>query len=128
MLIGSTETNIHCNLLFLLADVMETAMMDVNELLKKDGNVLRHEARRNFNTAISSIRKLRHSAIDKCRTDTQQDFANDSDMTYEFLKLLIDRCGEDDEKLFKFYNYIKQFPSQCNMKQLDSSVFNAISK
>lgn len=127
MLIGSNEMTIHTNLLFLLTDVAETLMMDVQEMLKKEGYGLRHEAKRNFNTAIHSLRKLKDT-VNTCKEETQESFGNDSDCMYEFIKLLIDRCGEDDEKMFKFYNYIKQFPSQCDMKNLDSSVFNIVGK
>ena len=41
-----------------------------------------------------------------------------------FIKLLIDRCGDDDKKMFEFYNYIKCFPSQLNIELSDEkSVF-----
>ena len=118
---------IHSNLLFLLTDVTETLMMDVQSMMNKNGFELRHEARRNFNTAIANIRKLKNS-VSGCSKTTQENFGNDSDHMYEFIKLIIDRCGEDDEKMFKFYNYIKSFPSQCHMNNLDSSVFNCLGK
>lgn len=127
MMIGSTEMTIHSNLLFLMADVMETLLMDTQSMMKQHGFEFKHEAKRNFNTAIASIRKLR-KAVDGCSPETQDYFGNDSDHMYEFIKLLIDRCGEDDERMFKFYNYIKTFPSQCNMTNLDSSVFNVLNK
>lgn len=127
MIIGTSEMTIHSNLLFLMADITETLMMDVQSMMKKEGFELRHEAKRNFNTAIASIRKLKNS-VSGCSQSTQENFGNDSDHMYEFIKLLIDRCGEDDEKMFKFYNYIKSFPSQCHMNNLDSSVFNCLGK
>ena len=119
MIIGTSEMTIHSNLLFLLADVTETLMMDVQSMMNKNGFELRHEAKRNFNTAIHNIRKLKNS-VSGCSQTTQENFGNDSDHMYEFIKLIIDRCGEDDEKMFKFYNYIKSFPSQCHMNNLDS--------
>lgn len=38
---------------------------------------------------------------------------------------IIDRCGVDDVKLFKFFNYIKTFPSQLDM-EIDDTVFNGV--
>jgi hypothetical protein len=41
-----------------------------------------------------------------------------------FIKLLIDRCGDDDKKMFAFYNYIKSYPSQLGLELSDEkSVF-----
>ena len=125
MKLGSTESNIHSNLLFVLADIMETCLLDTKELLAKDGFELRHEAKREFNNAMSSIRKLKFN-IGKCAEDTQNNFGNDSDMLYETMKLIIDRCGANDYKLFELYNYIKAQKSDLNMKQLDSTVFSHV--
>lgn len=58
---------------------------------------------------------------------TQEFFGKDSDMLYQALKLIIDRCGTDDVKLFKFFNYIKTFPSQLDM-DIDDTVFNGVCK
>jgi len=101
--------------------------MDTNYLLTKDGFELRHETKRNYNTAITSIRKLKRN-VDHCSDETQEHFGNDSDMLYQVIKLLIDRCGSDDMKLFQFYNYIKSFPSQLKMEQIDDSVFRHLFK
>ena len=122
MLIGSNEMLIHTNLLFLMADVMETLMLDVQEMLRKDNKVLRHEAKRDFNTVIGTLRKLKGS-IRGCGVETQVHYGNDSDMVYEFIKLLIDRCGEDDGKLLQLYRMVEKEPSACGMKMLDGSVF-----
>ena len=48
-------------------------------------------------------------------------------MLYQALKLIIDRCGTDDVKLFKFFNYIKTFLSQLDM-DIDDTVFNGVCK
>lgn len=125
MRLGNTESNVHSNLLFVMADILETCLLDTKKLLSKDGFELKHEARREFNNTISSIRKLK-SNIDKCTGDTQNDFGNDSDMLYETIKLIIDRCGTNDYKLFELYNYIKTQKSELNMKQLDSTVFSHV--
>lgn len=126
MIIGSNETNIHANLLFLMGDIMESLLMDVRQLLLKQNCELRHEAKREFNTAIHSLRKMKGAGINGCHIETQIDFGNDSDRMYEFIKLLIDRCGADDRLMLQLYDHIAAMPSKCGMKNLDRSVFNGI--
>ena len=128
MLIASTESRIHSNLLFLMADIMEMLMTDVREMFRAEGFELKHEAKRNFNTALKALKNLRHGCIETCSMSTQEDFANDADNMYETIKLIIDRCGENDDKLFRFYEYIKSFPSECGMQRLDDSVFDFMKK
>lgn len=125
MNLGEKEANIHSNLLFVLADIIETCLMDTNQLLAKDGFEFRHEAKRNFNSIISSIKKLKRN-IDHCSGETQDSFGKDSDMLYQTIKLLLDRCGVHDLTLLQIYQYIESFPSQLKMKELDNTVFNHI--
>ena len=64
---------------------------------KKQGYDLRHDAKHNFNTAIAAIRRLKQD-VDKTQLSTQENFGNDSDCLLAFIKLLIDRCGDDDKE------------------------------
>ena len=90
--------------------------------MKKQGYDLRYDAKHNFNTAIAAIRRLKQD-VDKTQLSTQENFGNDSDCLLAFIKLLIDRCG-DDKKMFAFYNYIKSYPSQLELELSDEkSVF-----
>lgn len=90
---------------------------------KKQGYDLRYDAKHNFNTAIAAIRRLKQD-VDKTQFSTQENFGNDSDCLLAFIKLLIDRCGDDDKKMFAFYNYIKSYPSQLGLELSDEkSVF-----
>ena len=114
--------NTHANITFVLLDMLETSLLNANECLKKEGCELRHESKHNFNTAITAIKKLK-GHVNKCSNDMQVNYGNDSDMLYNVLLLLIDRCGEDDMKLFQFYNYIKSFPSK-NIIEADDTAFS----
>lgn len=98
------------NLAFLLVDVLESAFMEANEKLARENKEFKHEAKREFNLLLRHCRNLK-SHISHLSSTTQSYYGSDSDRTYNTLKLLLDRCGEDDMKLFKFYNYIKSFPS-----------------
>ena len=123
MLIGTTNLNTTLNLTYVLTDVVETLLLDMRSEMKKRGYDLRHDAKHNFNTAIAAIRRLKQD-VDKTQFSTQEKFGNDSDCLLAFIKLLIDRCGDDDKKMFAFYNYIKSYPSQLGLELSDEkSVF-----
>lgn len=97
MLIGTTNLNTTLNLTYVLTDVVETLLLDMRSEMKKRGNDLRHDAKHNFNTAIAAIRRLKQD-VDKTQLSTQENFGNDSDCLLAFIKLLIDRCGDDDKE------------------------------
>lgn len=123
MLIGTTDLNTTLNLTYVLTDVVETLLLDMRSEMKKQGYDLRHDAKHNFNTAIAAIRRLKQD-VDKTQFSTQENFGDDSDCLLAFIKLLIDRCGDDDKKMFAFYNYIKSYPSQLGLELSDEkSVF-----
>ena len=118
MLVGTTNLNTTLNLTYVLVDVVETLLFDLRSEMGKQGYELRHDAKRNFNTAIAAIRKLKQD-VDKTQFSTQESFGNDSDCLLAFIRLLVDRCGDDDRKMFEFYNYIKRFPSRLGLKLAD---------
>ncbi len=97
MLIGTTNLNTTLNLTYVLTDVVETLLLDMRSEMKKQGYDLRHDAKHNFNTAIAAIRRLKQD-VDKTQFSTQENFGNDSDCLLAFIKLLIDRCGDDDKE------------------------------
>lgn len=65
--------------------------------MKKQGYDLRYDAKHNFNTAIAAIRRLKQD-VDKTQFSTQENFGDDSDCLLAFIKMLIDRCGDDDKE------------------------------
>ena len=123
MLVGTTNLNTTLNLTYVLTDVVETLLLDMRSEMKKQGYDLRYDAKHNFNTAIAAIRRLKQD-VDKTQLSTQENFGNDSDCLLAFIKLLIDEGGDDDKKMFAFYNYIKSYPSQLGLELSDEkSVF-----
>lgn len=123
MLVGTTNLNTTLNLTYVLVDVVETLLYDLKSEMRKQGYELRHDTKRNFNTAITAIRRLKQD-VDKTQFSTQENFGNDSDCLLAFIRLLVDRCGDDDRKMFEFYNFIKRYPSQLRLELSDEkSVF-----
>lgn len=129
MLVGTTNLNTTLNLTYVLTDVVETLLYDLRSEMGKQGYELRYDAKRNFNTAIAAIRKLKQD-VDKTQFSTQENFGNDSDCLLAFIRLLIDRCGDDDKKMFEFYNYIKRFRhnlvSIYQTKKVRSLIFSKV--
>lgn len=118
---GTDKINTITNIVFVLADVLESNLINMQEEFKKNGFELRHEAKRSFNTALANIKKLRRE-VDRCSESTQDNFGKDSDMLNALMLMIIDRCGDDDMFHFKLYNYIKSFPSKLNLDlDLDSA-------
>lgn len=121
---SKNKANILSNLAFVLVDVLESCFMEANEKLAAENSEFKHEAKREFNLLLSHCRNLKRY-VRTCSHETQESFGNDSDRMYETLKLLLDRCGEDDVKLFKFFNYIKTFPSELGI-DVDDTVFKGV--
>lgn len=112
---GTDKLNTITNIVFVLTDVLETNLLEMQQQYKKEGFELRHDSKRNFNTAIAAIRRLKRD-LDHCSVNTQENYGNDADMVNAMLLTLIDRCGDDDEFAFKLFNYIKSFPSKLNLE------------
>lgn len=121
---SKNQANVLSNLAFVLVDVLESCFIEANEKLRAENSEFKHEARREFNLLLSHCRNLKRY-VRNCSEETQEFFGQDADMLYQTLKLIIDRCGDDDVKLFKFFNYIKTFPSQLNL-EIDDTVFDGV--
>lgn len=121
---SKNQANVLSNLSFVLVDVLESCFIEANEKLRAENSEFKHEAKREFNLLLSHCRNLK-IYVRNCSEETQEFFGQDADMLYQTLKLIIDRCGDDDVKLFKFFNYIKTFPSQIDM-QIDDTVFSGV--
>lgn len=110
----TNHMNTLTNIVYILADVLETNLMDMEQEYRRHGYALRHEAKRQYNAAIHAIRRLK-ADIDKCSAGEQESFGNDADIVNALLLTLIDRVGDDDLLAFKFFNYIKSFPSKLGL-------------
>lgn len=56
---SKNQANIQSNIAFLLVDILETAFMEANNLLKADNCEFKHEAKREFNLLLAHCRKLK---------------------------------------------------------------------
>lgn len=88
---------------------------------------MRHEDKRNFNTALACIRKLRHQ-VDYSNADEQESYGNDADINHALIITMIDRCGDDDLFAYNLYEYIKGFPSKLELPDNFDSAFDFLRK
>lgn len=109
------QLNVINNLIYVLADVIETNLMDLETGYKMHGKMLRHESRRNFNTALHGLRQLK-SELKPSPMQEQTDYGNDADIINALILLIVDRTGDDDMAAFRLYNYIKAMPSRLHME------------
>lgn len=118
---GKDAVAISTNICYVLADMLETNLMDLQQIYRANNIAMVHAQKQYFNTAIANVRKLVREVSHTSET-TQENYGNDADMMNAIFLLLIDRCGDDDTLLFKWYNYIKSFPSKLNMGiEMDSA-------
>lgn len=111
---GKDALAISTNFCYVLADIMETNLMDLESIFKKNNIALRHEQKRYFNSAISNTKKLCRE-VNHCDYKVQEHYGNDADMLNAIILTLIDRCGNEDMLMWKFYEYVKSFPSKFQM-------------
>lgn len=113
------EAIIRTNLAYLFVDLMESAAMDMNESLKRAGQRLKHEDKRNFNTALAALKRLKKE-VDKIPEDEQENYGDSADKIYQIVVLLADRCTTDDNEIKAVYDLLKSFPSRLGLESDDS--------
>lgn len=92
------------NVSFLLADVLESCLIEANDEMAKNGSSFKHEAKRLFGLVLKSIKNLKAEFIRTSSSEVQDIFGYDADIMYNMIKLLVDRCSdkkEISEKIFR---------------------------
>ena len=123
------QLNIINNLIYVLADVIETSLMDLEAGYRQHGRALRQESRRNFNMPLRGLRLLK-SELNPSPVQEQIDYGNDADILNAIILIYLDRTGVDDMQAFRIYNLIKSMPSRLHL-ELDideASVFGHVLK
>lgn len=103
------------SLLWLLPDICETLLMELEEEYRRLlGLRMRHEARRDYNTALAALRRLK-GEVRKMRRTAQEAYGADSDKVLAILMALTDRCADDEGRMKAVYDYIAAFPSRLGI-------------
>lgn len=109
---GSNNLNTYTNFLFIMADIMECNLLELQELMRKEGSEMRFDIKRQFNIAIKAIRNLSNQVINKCDIETQEYFADDSDVLNALIRMLVDRYGDNHYKALRIYNILEKLKSE----------------
>lgn len=117
----SDQVRIRINVLSLLADVLDSALRDTRCYLKANGRDLRFEDKRNYNNAVTGLQKfIGNRTVEKFEGVAMvQDKCDEADQIYLFILTLVDRVGESDDLLFRFYDYVRSFPPKAGLEGLD---------
>lgn len=97
------------NLCFLLVDVLESSFMEANEELKKENAEFKREAKRGLNLILNSCKNLKRTFIRENKEEVQEYYGRDSDVMYNMIKLLVDRCDESQEQSKEFLITLNHF-------------------
>lgn len=108
---GTTDVNTYTNFLWVLVDIMETNLMDLERVMRKEGSVLRFDAKRQFNIAIKAIRRLLED-VRRCSESTQIEFGNDADVLDALIRMIVDRYGDNHYKALRMYNILEKMKSE----------------
>lgn len=108
------ELTVKTNLLWLLPDIEETLLMDLEEGARRQGRSLRFHAKMNHRRAISAVRSLK-TDIALCSGARQETYGCDSDMVLALLIALCDRCADSDGLMRGVYEHIKSLPPRLGL-------------
>jgi hypothetical protein len=115
------------NITYVLVDLLEYNLMEMEETLKKHGLGLRHEAKREFNIALRATRNIRRE-VRFADMNTQEDYADDSDILNALVMVLIDRIGDDKNMAYNIYEHLKGLPSKIGLDTDYDDVFEFVFK
>lgn len=111
---GSDLVQTRANVSYVIADLLETNLVEMSEYLNKHGFKLKQEAKMEFNKALHATRAIRRD-VRFASIQTQEDYADDSDILNALVMVLIDRIGDDKNMAYNIYEYLKGLPSKVGL-------------
>lgn len=100
---------IQTNIVFVLADCLERALVECEETNREAGYQLRQDCKRYYKAALHNITRFR-SATRELDEDAQFAIGDDADLMYDYIYTTVSRTGQDNIMLRKFHEHIKSFP------------------
>jgi hypothetical protein len=108
-----------CNLAIVLADVADSLMMEFDAESRIVGKCLRHEQKMRFNMMNQSGKDFKIRTRDVAKTGYRisdaDNFCKDSDWLRDILMLIVDRVGDNDEKMLKLRAAIFNMKSEMEI-------------
>ena len=107
------------NIAFVLADVANSALMDMESELSPLGVAFNQNDKRNFNEmmrhAAAAKKWAEKSALPIYEISDADDACADSDWWYSMIKLIDDRIGDNPSKTNLLIEYILNMPSEVGL-------------
>lgn len=120
------------NLAFILADVANTFLMDMEEELKPFGVAFAQTDKYNFKQMLSHVTAARKwaekSALPIYEIADADDACSDSDWWYSFIKLVDDRTGDSERKTNMLLEYLLNMPSEIGLFKVTYNDFKRFKK
>ena len=120
------------NLAFILADVANTFLMDMEEELKPFGVCFAQTDKYNFKQMLSHVTAARKwaekTALPIYEIADADDACADSDWWYNFIKLVDDRTGESARKTNMLLEYLLNMPSEVGLFKVTYNDFKRFKK
>lgn len=92
-------------LMYVLADMLESQMMVVDQLAPKCGFVIKNDLKHGLNKMAKGAKDFHRYMRSESRM-SQLMIGTCSDAFLQFIRLMVDRC-ENDIDMFKIYNLVK---------------------
>lgn len=111
------QANIRMTILYMLPDICEALMVDIDDYRKKAGAFpLRFKEKHDWKGFLKYSRALREFFL-TTDMETQLSFEESCSAIQDLLMSAIDRCDDNDSLLMqRFIDYVKSFPSKRNIE------------
>ena len=115
------------NLTRVLADVIETLVMDAEAILRPFGATFEREDKQHYRQLTRTLYDARKCAQRLCggiyASDQADEYANECDWWYNIIRLIEDRTGDDELKTRQVINWLTTMPSVLNMFEVKKRDF-----
>lgn len=118
------------NMLFVVADCLESLMVECDEANRDAGFVIIQEAKRNLNKARQGIKSVR-TMTRQLPVEDQISFGDDGEITLDLLMAALSRTGTRTDMMVRFIEYIMTFPDRVGLDEFrvhGGETFNGIIK
>lgn len=113
------KARIYTNMAYLLADVCNTFVGEVESEISKIGQELKYGEKKEFSRMLKEAKDLRARTLKIAAPiyglKQVDEACEDSDWLYDYLKLLIDQTGDSDEKMKKVKAMLHDLTSELNI-------------
>lgn len=102
------------NLVYIMADVLESLWVECENLNYRCGYKMRNEEARYYKAFKANLRKFR--MVTRTLDEKEQEsFGNDADLTLDLLYAAVTRTGTDNARMLWFLGYIMSFPDRVGL-------------